>query len=144
MLSLKTKTPADILNKGVSEVVCEGEINKSIISMAKIRGYALTLDKQTDLNAILRREVKEFEPTSESLNIADFILVNCERNEGLQKLYSFHTLESVLTRMKTIDSIQWLQRTTRLIFKNFEYPLHSVQSVCENIMKKVLAICTKE
>lgn len=73
--------------------------------MAKIRGYALTLDKQTDLNAILRREVKDFEASSESLNIADFILVNCERNEGLQKLYSFHTLESVLTRMKTIDSI---------------------------------------
>ena len=105
MLSLKTKTPADILNKGVSEVVCEGEIGKSIISMAKIRGYALTLDKTTDLNAILKREVKEFEETSESLNIAEFILANCERNEGLQKLYSFHTLESVLTRMKSIDSI---------------------------------------
>ena len=108
LLSLKTKTPSDILCKNTDEIICEKEINKSIISMAKIRGYALTLDKSTDLNAILVREVNEFEASSESINIADFILANCERNEGLQKLYSFHTLESVISRMKSIDSIQWL------------------------------------
>ena len=46
--------------------------------------------------------------------------------------------------MKSVDSISWLQRVSRLLFKNFEYPLHSVQSVCEGVMKKLLFICNKE
>ena len=28
--------------------------------------------------------------------------MNCDKNEGLQKLYSFNTLESMVTKMKKI------------------------------------------
>lgn len=83
IICLKSKTPSDLLTKKMEEVVTEKEINKSIISMAKIRGYALTLDRKTDLNKILVREVNDFEESSESQNMADFILANCEKNEGL-------------------------------------------------------------
>lgn len=144
ILSLKSKNPSDILTKKKEDIVSEKKITKSITSMAKIRGYVVNLDKQIDLNKILSREVKDFEENTESENLVDFILANCEKNEGLQKLYSFHTLEAVLTRMKSIDSISWLQRVSRLLFKNFEYPLHSVQSLCEGIMKKLIFLCNKE
>lgn len=71
-------------------------IYKSLLSMAKIRGYVLTLDKHVDLSGILSRDIKGIEESAESKNIAEFILANCEKNEGLQKLYSFHTLDSVI------------------------------------------------
>jgi hypothetical protein len=35
-------------------------------------------------------------------NLFDFILLNCEKNEGLQKLYSFNTLEAMVTKMRGI------------------------------------------
>jgi len=37
----------------------------------------------------------------------------------------------------------WLERVARLLIKNLEYPLHSVSSTCEDILKKLLAMCTK-
>lgn len=76
--------------------------------MAKIRGYVLTLEKNVDLSKLLVKEISFIEESAEAKNLADFILANCEKNEGLQKLYSFHTLDSILCKSKSIDSSSWL------------------------------------
>lgn len=94
--------------------------------MAKIRGFVLTLDKSVDFSKVLVREIEGIEENVASQNLADFILANCEKNEGLQKLYSFQTLDSVVSRSKLIDSNIWLLRVTKLLLKNMDYPLHSI------------------
>ena len=55
--------------------------------MAKIRGFVLTMDKQLDIGAMVLKEVPAV-ADDDGANIANFILANCEKNEGLQKLYS--------------------------------------------------------
>ena len=112
--------------------------------MAKIRGYVLTLDKQVDLSKILTREIQGIEESAEAKNLAEFILANCEKNEGLQKLYSFHTLDSILCKSQSIDSNSWLQKVSKLLMKNMDYPLHSIQNCCEAVMRKILHISTKD
>ena len=77
-------------------------------------------------------------------NFAGFVLQNCEKNEGLQKLYSYHTLDSVMTRIKKIEDNTWFQKVTKQLIKNFEYPLHSVSSCCEGIVKKMLSLLSSE
>lgn len=112
--------------------------------MAKIRGYVLTLDKHVDLSKILTREIQGIEESAEAKNLAEFILANCEKNEGLQKLYSFHTLDSILCKSQSIDSNSWLQKVSKLLMKNMDYPLHSIQNCCEAVMRKILHISTKD
>ena len=111
--------------------------------MAKIRGFVLTMEKQLDLDATVLKEVPAV-ADDDGANIANFILVNCEKNEGLQKLYSFQTLESLVARLKAVTDEVWLARVARLLIKNLEYPLHSVSSQCEGIMRRLLALCSKE
>lgn len=41
-------------------------------------------------------------------------------------------------------STQWLERVVRLLIRNLEYPLHSVSSTSESILKKLMALCSKE
>ena len=102
------------------------------------------MDKDADTNSIMMRSFPSVDSQDEANHLADFILVNCEKNEGLQKLYSFHTLESVVTKMKAIDNAEWLDRVAQLLIKNFEYPLNSVVGTCENVMKKLLSLCNRE
>ena len=111
--------------------------------MAKIRGFVLIMDKQLDLDAMVLKEIPAISDDN-GANIANFILVNCEKNEGLQKLYSFQTLDALLTRIKAVGDEAWLARVSRLLIKNLEYPLHSVSSQCESIMRRLLALSTKE
>ena len=106
--------------------------------MVKIRGFVLTMDKDAETKQIIMRKLPSVDSKDEFSHLAVFILVNCEKNEGLQKLYSFHTLESVITKMKDVDQDEWLQRLSNLVIKNFEYPLNSVAGTCEAIMKKLL------
>lgn len=63
-------------------------LGAGILQMAKIRGFVLTMDKQLDIDATVLQEVPAV-ADDDGANIANFILVNCEKNEGLQKLYSF-------------------------------------------------------
>lgn len=111
--------------------------------MSKIRGFVLTMDKEIDVDAAMLKEVPAI-ATDDGANIANFILVNCEKNEGLQKLYSFQTLDSLVARLKAVGDERWLARLSRLLLKNLEYPLHSVSSQCEGIMRRLLSLCSKE
>jgi len=68
--------------------------------MAKIRGFVLTMDKELNISEAMNREVSILDNSSTDVsNFANFILLNCEKNEGLQKLYSYHTLESLGSRI---------------------------------------------
>lgn len=49
-----------------------------------------------------------------------------------------------MTRLKAVGDELWLTRLSKLLIKNFEYPLHSVSGQCESIMRRLLALCTKE
>lgn len=120
------------------------ELEPGILQMAKIRGFVLTLDKAHDVSALISREIPGMQAKVESRSIGGFILTNCEKNEGLQKLYSFHTLESVMAKLDKIGDASWLRRLAQLVIKNFEYPLHSVSSCCEQIMRGLLSLCSKE
>ena len=72
--------------------------------MAKIRGFVLTMDKEADPTSIMMRPLPEQVQCDEAAHLADYVFINCEKNEGLQKLYSFHTLESVLTKMESVEN----------------------------------------
>lgn len=50
--------------------------------MAKIRGFVLTMDKEIDIDSAILREVAAISAEG-GANIANFILANCEKNEGL-------------------------------------------------------------
>lgn len=50
----------------------------------------------------------------------------------------------MVARLKAVDDEVWLARVARLLIKNLEYPLHSVSSQCEGIMRRLLALCSKE
>jgi hypothetical protein len=113
--------------------------------MAKIRGFVLTMDKELDISEAMSRKVTLLDKSGQEVsNFANFILLNCEKNEGLQKLYSYHTLESLGARIQRIDDNNWLQSVVKLVIKTFDFPLHSVSNICESILKRILFLCTKE
>jgi len=66
------------------------------------------MDKSVNLIEVLTKEVPGLLASADANSMSDFILVNCEKNEGLQKLYSFHTLLSIMTQFKSMDNEQWL------------------------------------
>jgi len=105
---LSTDKPEIIFDK-TAEAPKEQLLQPGIIQMAKIRGFVLTMDKELDISEAMNREVSIVDKKStEASNFANFILLNCENNEGLQKLYSYHTLESLGTRIQRIDDQVWL------------------------------------
>lgn len=122
--------------------------------MAKLRGFILNLDKEDNVLDVLLCQGKHanilkeqnFELPAGCSNLGDFILLNCERNEGLQKLYSFHTIESLVAKLQAVkpEHGTWLMSAIRLLIKNLEYPLHSVASCCEAITRRLLMLSTSE
>lgn len=129
-----------------AEAKTEATLSLGILSMAKVRGFLLTLDRGIDVLAALSKEWSSVTFPDDRKNFAEFIIHNCEKNEGLQKLYSIHTLQSLVARMDEIGEANndWLERVARLLIRNLEYPLHSVSSTCEDILRKLLAMCSKE
>ena len=96
------------------------------------------MDKEIDLEKALYIEVPGLKESADAASMSDFIIVNCEKNDGLQKVYSFQALESIVTRLQGITSESWLQQLFSLVIRNFEYPLRSVSGSCECVMKKLL------
>ena len=141
---LKTDDPTSLFLDEKAAANVEIPITRGIIQSAKLRGWVLTMDKEVNLEKALYIEVPGLKASSDAASMSDFILANCEKNEGLQKLYSFQALESIVTRLQGVSSDSWLQRLSGLVIKNFEYPLHSVSNSCEDIMKKLLSICNKQ
>ena len=112
------------------------------------------MKKEMEILQILQKQNQNYpiEFPSSCNNFSDFLIYACEKNEGLLKLYSIHTLESLVARMNSIgsasdnqdSSIQWFERVISLLIRNLEYPLQSVSSSCESIIKKLMAISTKD
>lgn len=88
---------SSLLKKDSVGEVEEAKIQRGILQVAKLRGYVLAMDKTKDLSEVLFSKI--LTDGEEEVDIANYVILNCEKNEGLQKLYSFHTLESVLTRL---------------------------------------------
>ena len=109
------------------------DLKPGLLAMAKLRGFVLSVEKSLEPLDIL-----------ENTPFAQFILENCSRNEGLQKLYSFHTMESLAARVTRVTENQtgWLVTAARLLVKNLEYPLHSVSSSCEGILRRFLVLAS--
>jgi len=51
--------------------------------MAKIRGFVLTMDKIDTPTSLISTNFPTNVKCDEALNLGDYIVLNCEKNEGL-------------------------------------------------------------
>lgn len=51
--------------------------------MAKIRGFVLTMEKNADPTSIMMNKLPVGVECDEAVNLAEYIIINCEKNEGL-------------------------------------------------------------
>jgi len=81
--SISTCDLKSLLEEDLVVPVTNKELEYGILSMARIRGFILVFDKDVELEKVMRQtETKKG-------NFLNYLVSNCEKNEGLSKQYSF-------------------------------------------------------